>query len=158
MAAAYYIDGVKFYRRSLVRLSAAERQALATAGQVILRRPVDWPLPYAVPDFTRTYPDPGYGLWGPGPYLKVPNPRAGEDYEPINRVFCPWGYPPVRLRVAHSRVYLRLADVTLVRTAPAAWDWLLTAAPWTPEDTATWKRRRQDQKPSRPSSTSSSKR
>ncbi len=154
MAHSYVIGGARLYRRSLVRLSAAERESLAADGLVVLRRPVEWPLPDAVPDFTRAFTDTGgTPIWGPGPYLKVPNRPAGEKYEPVNRVFCPWGYPPDRLRVAHSGVYLRLAAVALDRTAPAAWDWLLTVLPWTPEDTAEWTRTRQDRRTSRPSST-----
>jgi hypothetical protein len=126
------IGGVRFYRRSLVKLSAVERSALATTGWVALRRPVEWPLPDQTPDFARAYTDPGGSLWGPGPYLKVPSRIAGDDWEPVNRVFCPWGYPPDRVRVARSAVYLRLAAVELARVGPAAWEWVLHVVPWVP--------------------------
>src|SRR4051812_4541566 len=101
------IGGVRFDRRSLVKLSEDERAALAATGRAALRRPVEWPLPERTPDFARAYPDSGgTDIWGPGPYLKVPSRAAGEDWEPVNRVFCPWGYPPDRLRLAWSRRYL----------------------------------------------------
>src|SRR5262245_37982517 len=70
----YVIGGVRFYRRSLVKLSADERAALAAAGRAVLRRPVEWPLPDHTPDFARAYTDAGgTDIWGPGPYLKVPS-------------------------------------------------------------------------------------
>lgn len=126
------IGGVRFYRRSLVKLSVDERAALANTGRAVLRRPVDWPLPGRTPDFAGAYTDPGgTDIWGPGPYLKVPNRIHGDDdWEPINRVFCPWGYPPDRVRVARSATYLQLAVVELGRVGPAAWEWVLTLIPW----------------------------
>lgn len=130
MAAAFVIDGVRIYRRCLVKLSPSERATLATAGRVVLRRPVEWPLPGKLYDFGRAYADAGGSLWGPGPYLKVPNRRPGDDWEAITRLFCPWGYPPDRLRVARSRVYLRLTAVELEQRSPGRWDWLLHVAPW----------------------------
>ena len=134
MARWYMIGGVRFCRRGLVQLSAEERAALAASGRAVLHRLVEWPLPDRAPDFSRAYIDPGgTDIWGPGPYLKVPNRSAGEDWEPINRVFCPWGYPPDRLRASRSRVYLRIVAVELVRVAPAAWEWLLTVEPWRQE-------------------------
>jgi hypothetical protein len=134
MARWYSIGGVRFYRRSLVKLSADERAALATTGRAALRRPVDWPLPGRTPDFRRAYIDPGStDIWGPGPYLKVPNRFAGdEDWEPIDRVFCPWGYPKDRVRVARSAVYLQLVAVELARVGPTSWEWVLHVAPWVP--------------------------
>lgn len=130
----YMIGGIRFYRRSLVKLSADERAALATTGRAILRRPVEWPLPDQIPDFARAYADPGgTDLWGPGPYLKVPSRIAGDDsWEPVNRVFCPWGYPPDRIRVTHSAVYLQLTAVELVRVGPASWEWVLGVISWAP--------------------------
>jgi|SRR5581483_11773433 len=128
------IGGVRFYRRSLVKLSAVERTALSASGRSVLRRPVEWPLRDRTPDFARAYPDPGgTDIWGPGPYLKVPSRvTSGDDWEPVNRVFCPWGYPPDRVRVAHSSVYLQLATVELERVGLTAWEWVLTVVPWLP--------------------------
>jgi hypothetical protein len=128
------IGGVRFYRRSLVKLSAVERATLASTARAALHRPVEWPLIGPPPDFARAYTDPGgTDLWGPGPYLKVPSRIAGDEgWEPVNRLFCPWGYPPDRVRVAHSSVYLQLDVVELARLGPAAWEWLLSVVPWTP--------------------------
>ena len=130
MATAFLIDGVRFYRRSLVKLSPAERATLATKGRVGLHRPVEWPLPGKVCDFGRAFPDAGGSLWGSGPYLKVPNRCPGNDWDAVNRLFCPWGYPPDRLRVAWSGVYLRLESVELARVGPASWNWILSVVPW----------------------------
>lgn len=125
--AAFFIDGVRFHRRCTIRLSAAERDVLSAAGTVTLWRPVEWPLAEKVPDFNRACPDPGgTDIWGPGPYLKVPNRRPGDDWEAVNRVFCPWGYPPDPLRVPWRSLRLTLAAVTLERASAHAWDWLLT--------------------------------
>ena len=91
-------------------------------------------MPNYTPDFARAYTDlGGTDIWGPGPYLKVPSRIAGDDdWEPVNRVFCPWGYPPDRVRVARSAVYLRLEAVGLVRVGPSAWEWSLSVVPWVP--------------------------
>jgi hypothetical protein len=130
----YRIGGVRFYRRSLVEPSVEERAALAISGRALLRRPLEWPLPNRVPDFSHAHTDPGgTDIWGPGPYLKVPNQPIGEDWEPIDRVFCPWGYPPDRLRVSHSQVYLQLAAVEPARIDQATWEWRLTVEPWRQE-------------------------
>jgi hypothetical protein len=134
LAASFIIDGVRFYRRSLVKLSVGERVALTETGQATLRRPVEWPLPGREFDFSRAYTDSGgTDIWGPGPYLKVPNRWPRDTWEAVNRVFCPWGYPPDRLRVAHKSVYLRLMEVNLACTGPAASEWLLTVEPWQPD-------------------------
>jgi hypothetical protein len=124
------IDGVRIRRRCLVKLSPLERATLATEGRVVLCRPVEWPLPGKLFDFGRAYVDAGGALWGPGPYLKVPNRRPEDDWEVITRLFCPWGYPPDRLRVARSKLYLRLTTVELERRSAGYWDWLLHVAPW----------------------------
>lgn len=86
------------------------------------------------PDLARAYTDQGgTSIWGPGPYLKVPNRIAGDDeWEPIDRVFCPWGYPPDRIRVAWSAVYLQLRTVELARVGPSSWEWVLHVSPWIP--------------------------
>ena len=130
MAAAFVIDGVRMYRRCLVKLSLPERATLATEGRVVLRRPVEEPLPGKLFDFGRAYVDAGGSLWGPGPYLKVPNRRPEDDWEAITRLFCPWGYPPGRVRVARSRVYLQLTAVEVEQRSSECWDWLLHVAPW----------------------------
>jgi hypothetical protein len=131
VAAWFMMGGVRFYRRSLVKLSAAERAALNGVGQADLRRPLEWPLPDYSPDFSRAYVDlGGTDLWGPGPYLKVPCQIAGDDWEPINRIFCPWGYPPDRLRIAWSSQYIQLTAVGLARVGRAEWEWVLTIVPW----------------------------
>lgn len=126
------IGGVRFYRRSLVKLSAEERAALVATGRADLRRRVEWPLSGHTPHFDRAYTDPGgTDIWGPGPYLKVPSRIAGDEgWEPVNRVFCPWGYPTDRVRVARSAVYLQLAAIGLVHVEPAAWEWVLSVIPW----------------------------
>jgi hypothetical protein len=132
MARWYTIHGVRFHRRSLVKLSPSERAALRESARADLVRSVEWPLANHTPDFARAYTDPGgTDIWGPGPYLKVPSRIAGDDdWEPVNRVFCPWGYPPDRIRVARSSVYLQLAEIGLIRSGTAAWRWVLTVVPW----------------------------
>lgn len=137
MARWYMIGGVRFYRRSLVKLSEYERAAIAATGRAALRRPVEWPLPERTPDFARAYTDRGgTDIWGPGPYLKVPNCIAGDDaWEPTNRVFCPWGYPPDRMRLSRSAVYLQLVGVEVDRVGPASWEWVLHVVPWVPTAT-----------------------
>ena len=132
MARCYTIGGVKLYRRSLVKLSAAERTALAANGRAVLRRMVEWPLPDRTPDFAGAYTDPGgTDIWGPGPYLKVPNRSMGDaGWEAVNRVCCPWGYPPDRVRIFHSSAYLQLAAVELARIGPETWEWVLHVVPW----------------------------
>ncbi len=134
MARWYMIAGIRLHRRSVIKLSADERAALAATGRAAVRRPVEWPLPDHTPDFARAYADPGgTDIWGPGPYLKVPSRIAGDDTsEPVNRVFCPWGYPPDRVRVTRSSVYLQLAAVAVARVGPAAWEWVLSVVPWVP--------------------------
>ena len=130
----FLIGGVRFYRRSLVKLSADERAALVTTGRAALHRPVEWPLPGRTPDFARAYADPGgTDIWGPGPYLKVPNRIAGDqEWEPVDRVFCPWGAPADRVQMARESVYLTLAAVELARLEPASWEWVLHVVPWAP--------------------------
>jgi hypothetical protein len=130
MAAAFLIAGQRIYRRSLVKLSPIERAALLASGRVNLRRPVEWPLSEKLFDFSRAYPDVGGALWGPGPYLKVPNWKPDDDWEAVNRLFCPWGYPPSRLRVAWSSVYLQLQAVNLHQIDTSTWEWVLSVVPW----------------------------
>ena len=124
MARSYTIAGIRFFRRSLIKLSQAERQQLSR-DTIVVARPVEWPLASSLPDFEAAYVDPGgTDIWGPGPYLKVPNRVA--DCEAVNRVFSPWGYPPDRIRLARSSTYLQIMRIELVRDAPASWFWRLT--------------------------------
>ena len=131
MARAYLIGGVKIYRQSLVKLTRDEKRELEDHGKVVVHRPVEWPLPDRIADYSRATIDPGgTDIWGPGPYLKVPNRGGGPDDEAVNRVFCPWGCPSDRLRITRSQTYLRLAAIDLVQSGPAAWEWQLTLEPW----------------------------
>jgi hypothetical protein len=76
----------------------------------------------------RAYVDPGgTDIWGAGPYLKVPNVGPDDGGEVVNRVFCPWGYPPDPLRAFRRNIHMRLERVEVVRVADAAWEWRLTA-------------------------------
>ncbi len=129
MAQAYIVAGRKLRRRSIVKLRPEDRARLAETGRVTARFPVEWPIPEYRPDLAKAYVEAGdTDIWGPGPYLKVPN-RQG-DTEVVNRVFCPWGYPPDRLRLARSRTYLEIAGVALDRVGEAAWEWRLDLRPW----------------------------
>ena len=134
MARYYVIGGVKFYRRSLIKLGQDERNKLNETGNVIVKRAVEWPLASGTPDFEKAYVDVGgTDIWGPGPYLKVPNHHDGEEGdEVVNRVFCPWGYPPDQVRLSRSAKYLELVSVDLVPETGGAWNWLLKFEPWQP--------------------------
>jgi hypothetical protein len=115
------------HRLCTIKLTAAERDAVRACGKVTADRPVEWPLAYRVPFFEQAYVDPGgTDIWGPGPYLKVPcqDPRDGERY--IDRVFCPWGYPPQRVRVMRTRMFLRIVNVSLTQRGSDNWAWVLT--------------------------------
>ncbi|GMU20775.1 MAG: hypothetical protein AMXMBFR13_08710 [Phycisphaerae bacterium] len=127
MSSTYVVAGRTFRRRSIVKLSPEERDTLACTGTVVLARPVEWPIPDRTPLMDRAHVDPGgTDIWGPGPYLKVPNVGAGEDWEAVNRVFCPWGYPPDHIRGFRRKLRMRIERVDLVQTAPASWEWRLT--------------------------------
>lgn len=131
MARAYYIAGIRFHRRSNIRLSAEERRVLERSGQVTLLCPLEWPLPDRIPHLDRAYIDPGgTDIWGRGPYLKVPNYATYHEEQMVNRVFCPWGYPPDRLRIAHHSRYVQLVAVELLCSEAGQWQWQLTLAPW----------------------------
>jgi|GEM_PF-5895019 len=133
MTSWYTIGGIRFSRLSTMKLSAAERAEIARAGRTNLRRPVVWPLPDRTPDFARAYPDRGgTDIWGPGPYLKVPNVFIGDpDGKGVDRVFCPWGYPPDRVRVMWSGMYLQFAGVKLDHVRPDAWECEVAPKNWT---------------------------
>ncbi len=129
MTRDYVIAGRTFRRRSILKLRPEDRATLAETGRVTARFPVEWPIPEYHPDMTKAFADEGKtDIWGAGPYLKVPN-RQG-DNEVVNRVFCPWGYPPERLRLARSRTYLKIVGVALDRVGEAAWEWRLDLRPW----------------------------
>jgi hypothetical protein len=53
MARHYLVGGVRFHRRGLVKLTAAQRTNLAEMGRAVLRYAVIWPLPDSVPDPAR---------------------------------------------------------------------------------------------------------
>jgi hypothetical protein len=112
---------------SMIKLTPAERALLDADGQAVVHRPVEWVISCRVPRFEAARVDRGgTAVWGPGPYLKVPDrdPRDGEDY--VDRVFCPWGYPPRSIRVSHRKIRLTLLAVELTHSGPAEWEWLLT--------------------------------
>jgi hypothetical protein len=133
MARHYTIGGLKLYRRSIIKLTVGERQSLATLRQVTVRRAVEWPLVDRTPRFERAFVDPGgTDLWGPGPYLKVPTSGGDDQYEAVNRVLCPWGYPPDRVRISRSPRYLDLVGVGLVRDPDGGWSWIMDLKPAAP--------------------------
>src|SRR5689334_12148259 len=112
MGTSFTIAGTTFRRRSIVKLSPDERSALARAGAVVLARPIEWPLPTRTAFMDRAYVDPGgTDVWGPGPYLKVPNVGPRDDGEVVNRVFCPWGYPPDPVRAFRRKIRMRIERV-----------------------------------------------
>jgi len=128
MRTSFLNAGRSFRRRSIIKLTADERAALECTGTIVLARPVEWPLPERTPFMDRAYIDPGGTcVWGPGPYLKVPNVGPDDEGELVNRVFCPWGYPPDPLRAFRRNMHMRLERVEIVRVAGAAWEWRLTA-------------------------------
>ena len=131
MASQYYIGGFRFYRRSIIKLSAEERAQILAGGMAVLRRSVEWPLADRIPDFGRAYVDPGgTDIWGEGPYLKVPNRFPEGECEGVNRVFCPYGYPPDQLRIARAKSYLQITAIELEKSGETAWDWLLSVKIW----------------------------
>ena len=110
--------------RSGLHLHAREKQLLFAHGTTRVARPVVWPVLDCTPHFENAYVDPGDGLFGPGPYLKVPNGADDADFLSVNRVFCPWGYPPRRLHIGR-RTRGGLHVVEVVREGND-WMWLLT--------------------------------
>jgi hypothetical protein len=115
------------HRLSTIKLTAAERATATAGGKLTVRRAVEWPLTHRTPLLDQAYVDAGCtSIWGPGPYLKVPDPdpRDGERY--IDRISCPWGYPPQRVRVMRSRLVLTIAEVSLAHSATESWEWVIT--------------------------------
>lgn len=134
MARHYIIGGERVRRRSIIKLSPDQRAALGTSKRTVVEQPVLWPISVGEPLFSDAYVDGDptpRSLWGPGPYLKVPNLRRSLDGEwtAVNRVFCPWGYPPDRVRIAHRSEYVLLEQVELARRSASAWVWVLTLIP-----------------------------
>ena len=124
MSAHYIIGGRTLCVRTTIKLAAAERAALSDGGLVTLVRRVEWPLPEATPPLDRAYVDcGGTDVWGPGPYLKVPNTPWASIEEVVNRVFCPRGYPPRRLRVDRSSRRVWVERIELFRTMAEHWHW-----------------------------------
>jgi hypothetical protein len=131
MAASFTIGGQRFYRRSLIRLNGAARATLRTEGAVTVPFPVEYPLEEFAPHFEDAYVDEGgTDFWGPGPYLKVPGDLrepTDDSSRAVHRIFCPWGSPPDRLRIAHRAQYVWLERVDLAQV-DGTWTWLLTVA------------------------------
>ena len=75
MARYYLVGGVRFYRRSIVKLSHDERNKLNEMGYVVVCRTVEWPLAGRKPNFEKAYVDVGgTDIWEPGPYFGVIHP------------------------------------------------------------------------------------
>lgn len=125
--ARFITAGHELSRRSTIKLSPSEKAKLAGGGTLVLHRPVEWSIPGRVADLGRSRVDPGgTDVWGPGPYLKVPNQHPADAEEVWNRVFCPWGYPPDRVRVAWTSTYLEITRIDLGRaTDSGQWEWVL---------------------------------
>lgn len=114
------------HRHSILKLGASEKSLLTSTGQAVLRRPVEWIIPHRLPRFEHAYVDEGgTEIWGPGPYLKVPDVDPSDGSAFIDRVFCPWGYPPRSIRVSYRKFRLNLLAVEVARSEPGIWEWLL---------------------------------
>lgn len=128
MARHNIIAGERVGRRSPIKLTAEQRDTLTVERTITIDEEVVWPLASTIPIFDEAYVDEGgTPIWGPGPYLKVPN-RFDATYGEqvlVNRVFCPYGYPPARLRVSHRSVYVAIARVEIVRESET-WLWRIT--------------------------------
>jgi hypothetical protein len=110
-----------------IKLTASDRAALRDGSSAELRRQVEWTIPNRVPSFDRAYVDAGgTDLWGPGPYLKVPNRDVRDGGEYVDRIFCPWGYPPRKLRVMRTRSSVAIEKIGLEQSDACAWCWVLT--------------------------------
>jgi hypothetical protein len=113
--------------RRTITLTGVEREALEHDGQVVVRRPVEWPHAHRTPFFAEAYVDPGgTELWGPGPYLKVPDQDARDGEKYVDRVFCPWGYPTWRLRLMRSKLSLTVASLGLAKSGVGDWEWVIS--------------------------------
>ena len=134
MARHYIIGGERVRRRLIIKLTSVQRAAIGAGQRIVVEESVVWPISIGEPLFNEAVvdgdPSPG-SLWGTGPYLKVPNRRRNREGEwtAVNRVFCPWGYPPDRIRLAHRSDYVALEKVYLAQRGAAAWVWILTLIP-----------------------------
>lgn len=127
MSTSFFIAGRPFRRRSIIRITVDERVVIERTGAAVLVRPIEWPLPERTAFMDRAYVDPGgTDVWGAGPYLKVPNVGSADEGEVVNRVFCPWGYPPAPLRAFRRKIRMRLERVEIARVADTAWEWRLS--------------------------------
>jgi hypothetical protein len=79
----------------------------AQACKSVTRRLVKWPANlkrWRVPDWSRAWVDPGGTIFGPGPYLHVPDRHVSDPWEEdpeddvSRRVYCPYGYPEEGVR------------------------------------------------------------
>ena len=131
MAVKFRTGKIIYYRKSVIKLRAEQRKLLETQKMIVLQFPVEWLDATRIPVFAEAYEDPGgTDIWGAGPYLKVPNigKENGGDGRLINRLFCPFGYPPDRLRISRHSIYVQISRVELKRVSPELWVWLLTLA------------------------------
>ena len=130
MGRSYVIAGHTLHWDSLIALIASERDELHARGQVAVRRLLEWPIPDRLPRLEAAYVDPGNtDIWGPGPYLKVPNWQPPDtETESVNRVFCPWGYPPAMIRLSRRSEYVQIERVQLLRDGHWLWELVLRAA------------------------------
>jgi hypothetical protein len=121
----YLIAGRSFRRRETIELTPQELEDLRTRTATQVLRPVEWPLPDSIPHFQDAYLDPGgTPVWGPGPYLKVPNTNL--DGERLtNRVFCPWGYTGNELRIDSTGSFATISDLSLAKAANSEWIWAI---------------------------------
>ena len=120
MSSYYLIDGNRVPIKTSINCSAEERNSLVENSRVELSRRVQWPLEYGNPNFSKAYEDPGETeIWGAGPYLKVPFDDGAQC-----RVFCPWGYPPRRIRINRHKTQMQMNKVELVRENDH-WLWIL---------------------------------
>jgi hypothetical protein len=118
----YLIAGQQIPLLEAIDLAPDEILTLERAGCVAISRPVAWPIASTVADLSQAYTDTGNtDIWGQGPYLKVPNRTACGDLL-VNRVFCPWGYPPDRISATPVGAFVKIASVSLSRHG-ASWCW-----------------------------------
>lgn len=122
----YVTGGVEIAVVDIIDLRETELAEFRASGVTRFARPIEWPVPNVTPDFRAAYIDRGgTPIWGPGPYLKVPNVTSDGDAL-VNRVFCPWGYPPERLRIRGLEGSATISIVELECDAPGSWNWVVT--------------------------------
>jgi len=107
----------------IIKLTGVGKFAVKNGKQVVVRVPVEWPFEYRKPYFAEAYIDKGgTPIWGFGPYLKVPNQDSRDGEKFVDRVFCPWGYPPRKLRVQRAPLSVDLISVGLERSESGVWE------------------------------------